>query len=158
MSNLNCKYVKLSNGENIICMTDDNLEDLNKNRQVLIVDPMAVIAVRMQRLGKLVESYILNPWMPLSETKIMELNVSCIISAVDAKPSFREQYEDFVSQLGKETNTDVPLEEFDIEEDLALAQELIRHIGGTDIHEELEDGEDFDDLWGGTATPGRTLH
>jgi hypothetical protein len=42
MSNLNCKYVKLSNGENIICMTDDNLEDLNKNRQVLIVDPMAV--------------------------------------------------------------------------------------------------------------------
>ena len=139
-------------------MTDDNLEDLNKNRQVLIVDPMSVISIRMTRAGKLVETYVLNPWMPLSEAKIMELNVGCIISAVDAKPSFREQYEDFVSQIGKEKSTDEPLEEFDIEEDLALAQDLIRQIAGQDIHEELEDGEEFDDLWGGNPDPGRTLH
>jgi hypothetical protein len=160
MSNLNCKYIKLSNGENIICLTDDNMENLETNRRVLITDPMMVSLVRVPRLGVgVVDSYVLHPWMPLSEDKIMEINTSCIISAVEAKASFREQYENFIDQMNNEKL--IPAEERETARDLSNAQELMKALVGdmdVDLDEILEEQEDDDDSWLRATGTGRTLH
>lgn len=96
-----CKYIKLNNGENIVCMTDDPCNNLSNSRSIVIMDPMTVTAIRIPRPSGISETYIMTPWMPITDEKILEINTRSIISAADARTSFREQYENYVEYLSK---------------------------------------------------------
>jgi hypothetical protein len=142
-SSLFCKYIKFSNGDNIVCLTDDNCDDLGNLRSIVVMEPMSVVPIRIPRFGKLMETYVLHPWLPLTDEKVVEISTGSIISAVEARNSFREQYEQFIEQQNQSP---------DIEEDLSRAQELLKTLATTE-HEEDDDNDDGH--WNPTS---RTLH
>jgi hypothetical protein len=150
MTPLKCKYIKFTNGENIICLTDDNFENLNKNRMVAIMEPMLVSPVRYPRQGKIVETYILHPWIPISDEKVIEISTIGIISAVEARKSFRDQYEEFIETREK----DFEQTDDNASDDLDTAQAMIKHMFESSNQTEEED----DEIYEVTGNNKRRLH
>jgi hypothetical protein len=139
-SSLFCKYIKFSNGDNIVCLTDDNCDDLGNLRSIVVMEPMSVVPIRIPRFGKLMETYVLHPWLPLTDEKVVEISTGSIISAVEARNSFREQYEQFIEQQNQSPDIEEN-QELEIEEDLSRAQELLKTLATTE-HEEDDDNDD----------------
>jgi glucuronate isomerase len=147
MTPLKCKYIKFTNGENIICLTDDNFDNLSNHRMVAIMEPMLVSPLRFPRQGKIVETYILHPWMPVSDEKVIEISTIGIISAVEARQSFREQYEEFIDTRDK------GLPDSDTtDEDLDKAQAIIKHMF------ETQNEDEDDEIYETTGNSSRRLH
>jgi len=147
MTPLKCKYIKFTNGENIICLTDDNFANLSNHRMVAIMEPMLVSPLRFPRQGKIVETYILHPWMPVSDERVVEISTIGIISAVEARQSFREQYEEFIDTRDK----DLP-ESDTADEDLDKAQAIIKHMF------ETQNEDEDDEIYETTGNSNRRLH
>ena len=100
------KLLKLSNGENIVCTTDDNCENLKSKVSVYICDPVLVTPVRIPKGINIVETYIMTPWISISEEKIFEIPTDQIIVAANVKKYFIENYKSFIDSkddLEKET-------------------------------------------------------
>ena len=147
-STLFCKYIKLANGDNIVALTDDNCINLLDSRVVVVMDPMSVTPIRIPRMNQILESYVLHPWLPLTDSNIAEIQSSHIVSAVEARDTFREQYENFVKQMSEETNEKA--EDLTIEEDLHKAQEILKTLSKTNNE---EDDEQSDGNWGPINRP-----
>lgn len=146
-----CKYLKLINGDNIVGLTQDNCNNLVDGRIVIVTDPMSVTPMRLQRLNQILETYVLHPWMPLTDSNVVEIQSVHIISAVEARDQFREQYENFVKQMNEEKDI---LDEEETSHNLLLAQEFLKNIAKTNIE---EDNEQSDGDW--NLQPGsRTIH
>ena len=93
---LNYKFLKLSNGENILCMTDDNCENLAKKKHIHILEPVLVTPFRFPRGLKIMETFIMQPWVPFSDDKVFEISTSAIIMATDVHDEFKQQYEKYI--------------------------------------------------------------
>jgi hypothetical protein len=87
----------------------------------------------------------------LTDEKVVEISTGSIISAVEARNSFREQYEQFIEQQNQSPDIEEN-QELEIEEDLSRAQELLKTLATTE-HEEDDDNDDGH--WNPTS---RTLH
>lgn len=151
-SNLFCKVIKLTNGDNIVCLTDDKCDNLIESQTIMVMDPMIVTPIRMPRFGKIVESYILHPWVPISDEKIFEIRTSTIISAVEVRSHFREQYENFIEQ-SQQIESETITAETDISDNLEAIQTLMKNMT-TNQPEELEDDDD-PGIW---ESASRTIH
>lgn len=149
-TSLFCKYIKLANGDNIVALTDDNCTNLLDTRVVIVMDPMIVTPIRIPRMNQILESYVLHPWLPLTDSNIAEIQSSHIVSAVEARDTFREQYENFIKQTNDELHDQN--DDLTVEENLSQAQELLKILSK---QTDEEDDEQSDGSWEPTS---RTLH
>ncbi|NBW56977.1 hypothetical protein EBR43_04180 [bacterium] len=93
---LNYKYIKLSNGENILCMTNDDCENLCKKKVIHVLEPVLVTPFRFPRGTKIVETFIMQPWVPFSQEKVFVISTNCIIMATNVVEDFKQQYESYI--------------------------------------------------------------
>lgn len=143
---LNYKYIKLSNGENILCMTDDNCEDFVKKKVIHILEPVLVTPFRFPRGLKIVETFIMQPWVPFSADKVFTISTSSIIMATDVLEDFKQQYEKYI-ETSEQMGT--PTIENKGEIDAQGIEELLHQGIDTD-----EEETDFDY----NSYRGRTIH
>lgn len=142
---LNYKYIKLSNGENILCMTDDKCEDFGKKKVIHVLEPVLVTPFRFPRGLKIVETFIMQPWVPFSADKVFAISTSSIIMATDVLEDFKQQYEKYIEsaeQMG------APSIENQGDIDATSIEELIHQGLDTD-----EEEADYD-----YNIRGRTIH
>ncbi|NBP02527.1 MAG: hypothetical protein EBU90_20890 [Proteobacteria bacterium] len=97
-ANLHYKLFKLTNGENIVCTTDDNCENLHKKVSICISDPVIVNPVRMPMGLKVIETYVMTPWINYAKENIFEIPTNHIILATDIHEKFKETYISFIEE------------------------------------------------------------
>jgi hypothetical protein len=111
-----CKYLKLTNGENIIVSTDDNCETFNNKEFIDIVDPVLISSFRFPKGNMVVESFVMQPWIKMAKKDVMRIPVNNIVVATDVQEMAVSQYKTFVEESVNEVSNE--LTEEDIEETL----------------------------------------
>jgi len=101
MNNLHYKFLKLSNGENIVCATDDDCQNLKSKISIHILDPVLVTPVRIPRGSQIAETYVLTPWISISDETVYEIPTQQIIVATDVKEHFRDNYKSFIEHTNE---------------------------------------------------------
>jgi hypothetical protein len=133
------KYLKLTNGDNIICKTTKEYKSLTRSKSITVKQPVVLSQIRMPRNNVLVESYIMYPLFSFAVDDTYEIPVSQIVVATNIKESLKENYEEYLSQreesdkdMTEEFTTDInELEASEEDEDLdidELEDELITRI------------------------------
>ena len=74
MSDLHYRYLKLSNGDNIICKTEDDCSNIYSKQTISISDPVIVNHLRIPRGHMIVETYGLTAWAAFVEQTVFIIN------------------------------------------------------------------------------------
>lgn len=120
----NCKILKLSSGETIVCSTDMD-DDYYSKQTISIVDPVIIKHVRIPREDMIIETYILMPWCSYSEDDVFQISTSHIILSANAKEGLRKNYLEYIMEKNNPKEEDLQTEE--IEEILGSLQERLEN-------------------------------
>ena len=122
------KYVKLTNGENIIVMTDTDCKEFKDRKSISILNPVELSTVRMANGPMLMESTTLQPWIKVATDDVIELPTESIIVIADVKEEAIEQYKIFLEEYKNRKEDIEEQEEEIIEPSAELLQKLMQEI------------------------------
>ena len=122
------KYVKLTNGENIIVMTDTDCKEFKDRKSISILNPVELSTVRMANGPMLMESTTLQPWIKIATDDVIELPTESIIVIADVKEEAIEQYKIFLEEYKNRKEDIEEQEEETIEPSAELLQKLMQEI------------------------------
>ena len=140
---MNCKFLKLTSGENLIVSTEDECDDLVDKKYIEFTEPVEIHSMKMPYAGGVIESYIMRPWLNLSTKEILKLPAHNVVIATNVLEKAETQYKQFIIEY----------------ENLAIATEedIEQALSGDDDTNEIEiTEEDDNDSW--TDSGARTLH
>ncbi len=129
------KLLKLVNGENIVCSTDDDCSNLRSKASVFVCDPVLVTPVRVPRGLRIVESYVMTPWISITDEKIFEIATDQILVATDVKEHFKENYISYID----DTNQQQTEEKTKLEDSI---QEMLHSALNRNTNESVEENEE----------------
>lgn len=139
---MQCKFLKLTNGDDVIAMVSDDYLPGATISFIQIQDPVLISSARFPRGNMIVETYLMQPWIKMSRSNIMVIPTTSILTAVDITDSAQEQYNDFLQMQ----NSD----EEDVTERLSGSDILQQIMEAVAARDELYDEEEEDD--GATRT------
>lgn len=115
------KIVRLKTGENILCTMDRDLKTPAAETHIQMNVPVQVVPHKETRRGNQIigESFILRPWMGLSDSEEFYVSTDIILTIGDLKRDVKQQYINYVTQA-QETKQRV--------EDSYAAEMLLREI------------------------------
>lgn len=136
------KYLKLTNGDDIIATTDNNCENFKQEKVIYVYDPVQINTIRIAQGNYFIESFTMQPWIKLAKDDIMEIPTESIVVAVDIDDKVVTQYEMFLDEYNKSA----PDFERTSEDEL------------DDIFDTLESEDDFDEIRENNEKEGPTFH
>lgn len=138
------KYIKLVSGDNIVCTTTDNCENVYKQKTISVTDPVVLNPIRIPKGDVLVESYVMYPWFSFSEEIEYKIPTSQVVLVVNIKDNLKKNYLRYLAMQDNDDDiTDGDLFVDDTEDEI---DEFLNEMG-----EENENNEN-----GGTDGFGRT--
>lgn len=105
---MNIKLIRLITGENIIASVESEVSELI-DHSVTVLEPRVVEKVKLELDGTFVESYIMKPWLILSEDNYVEIQSDKIVYITNLNSKFIDQY---LSYVGGEEQTDEESDDF----------------------------------------------
>jgi predicted nucleic-acid-binding protein len=136
------KYLKLTNGDDIIATTDSNCENFKQEKVIYVYDPVQINTIRIAQENYFIESFTMQPWIKLAKDDIMEIPTESIVVVVDIDDKVVTQYEMFLNEYNKSA----PDFERTSEEEL------------DNIFETLESEDDLDGIRENQEKEGPTFH
>lgn len=91
-----CKFLKLTNGEEIIVTTDNDCSDFKKDKYLSIIDPVEVKAMQIVKGHHIIETQTMQPWIRLAKDDIIQIPTDNILVAVDVEDEVVDQYAKFL--------------------------------------------------------------
>lgn len=91
-----CKFLKLTNGEEIIVTTDNDCSDFKNEKYLTIIDPVEVKAMQIVRGQQIIETQTMQPWIRLAKDDIIQIPTDNILVAVDVEDEVVDQYAKFL--------------------------------------------------------------
>ena len=91
-----CKYMKLTNGENIIVTTDNDCKQFKQHKTINIVNPVELAVLRVTNGPMVMESMTLQPWIKVAPNDVIEVPTESILLVTDVKEEAIEQYKTFL--------------------------------------------------------------
>ena len=137
MENPYYKYLKLSSGDNIICTTTDDCEDIYDRKSIKVTQPVILSAIRMPSSRGIVESYIMYPLFTFTEEEEYVIPTSQIVLAINIKENLKNNYLTYLSQREEEDDELVADDDEDEEETI---DEFLNRLGD-EINEDKETKE-----------------
>lgn len=125
-------FVKLANGDNIMCTTFCNINEMQTLQFLEVIDPLQVFSFRLPHNGVIIEKFIIQTWAPFSSASTTMIPINNVVFVGKLKEYFIERYVDYITdpnaqQLLEETGPEEMEgeEEYDDEE---VAEDLIEEI------------------------------
>jgi hypothetical protein len=141
MEDLYYKYLKLSSGDNIICMTTDNCEDIYDRKIIQVTQPVILSAIRMPSSRGVVESYIMYPLFSFSGEEVYTIPTSQIVLVINIKENLKNNYLTYLSERDEEEDLLIPDDDEDvIETGEETIEEFLNRLGD-EINEDKETEE-----------------
>lgn len=111
-------FVKLTNGENIMCTTFSDFDELEKLKFLEVIDPIQIFSFKIPHNGNIIEKYIMQTWAPFSETTTSFIPIQNVVFIGDLKEFFIEKYIDYITDPnGQQVLQEGGAEEISDEED-----------------------------------------
>ena len=130
MENPYYKYLKLSSGDNIICTTTDDCEDIYDRKSIKVTQPVILSAIRMPSSRGIVESYIMYPLFTFTEEEEYVIPTSQIVLAINIKENLKNNYLTYLSERDEEEDLLIPDDDEDvIETGEETIEEFLNRLG-----------------------------
>lgn len=100
-----CKFLKLTNGENLLVTTDDECMSFRGKEFIDVVDPVEISTMRFPHGNKIIETYMLQPWIKMGVQDVVKIPTHIIVVAVDVNNSALEQYKQYVKESASQNFT-----------------------------------------------------
>ena len=108
-----CKIVKLSNGEDIICIIENN----EPGKECKVSYPLLMQIVPQQTPKGFVESLRLSKWVqPFTDSSFFEIKSNNIILVADASPDLCRYYDHVLEKMDEEQAIEL-IQDNELEED-----------------------------------------
>ena len=138
------KYIKLVSGDNIVCTTTDNCENVYKQKTISVTDPVVLNPIRIPKGDVLVESYVMYPWFSFSEEIEYKIPTSQVVLVVNIKDNLKKNYLRYLAM--QDNDDDITDSDLFVDDNEDEIDEFLNEMG-----EENENNEN-----GGTDGFGRT--
>ena len=107
----NFVFVKLANGDNIMCTTFSNIDKPENLKHLDVVDPIQIFSFKIPHNGVFIEKYIMQSWVPFSSTVSTMIPMSNVVFVGRLKDMFIEKYMEYITdpnaqQVLEESNAD----------------------------------------------------
>lgn len=100
------KLLKLVTGEDIICTTNENLENILPNSVITIMNPAIVQLVRYPRGAKIFENYVIQPWVRYAVQEKYTIMTNNIVAVTDLNAPTMKCYVNFLN-IEKSSTIDI---------------------------------------------------
>ena len=108
-----CKIVKLSNGEDIICIIENN----EPGKECKVSYPLLMQVIPQQTPKGFVESLRLSKWVqPFTDSSFFEIKSNNIILVADASPDLCRYYDHVLEKMDEEDAIEL-IQDNELEED-----------------------------------------
>lgn len=121
-SEIEIKLIKLDNNDVIIAQLSENSYD---EYELFMIDPVHVQTHQLVHQGRVIETYSLKPWIPLSDECILEVPYNKILNISSPSEQVIDRYIEFLTE-----------EEDDVFNDVSEITEP------EEVTDELDDSED----------------
>lgn len=148
MENLYYKYLKLSSGDNIICTTTDDCEDIYDRKSIKITQPVILSAMRMPSSRGIVESYIMYPLFSFTEEETYTIPTSQIVLVISIKESLKNNYLTYLSQRNDQEEELVENDDDEIENEEETIEDFLNRLGD-ELNEDKENQEYGEGIFAG---------
>ena len=100
------KYLKLTNGEDIIVSTDNNCDNFKDQKYLYVYDPVLINTIKIARGPYVVESFTMQPWIKLAKSDIVEIPTESIVVVVDIEDRVVTEYHNYLNEYKTHKETD----------------------------------------------------
>jgi hypothetical protein len=100
-------FIKLSNGDNLICTTLHDVSTIEKLKFLPIIDPIQIFSFKIPHNGVIIEKYIMQSWTPFSSDNTTKIPMSNVVFVGKLKEIFIDKYIEFIT----DPNSQQPIEE-----------------------------------------------
>lgn len=90
-------FVKLTNGENIMCTTFSDIKNIEGLKYLEVIDPIQIFSFKIPHNGNIIEKYIMQTWTPFSNATTSFIPVQNVIFIGDLKEFFIEKYIEYIT-------------------------------------------------------------
>lgn len=90
-------FVKLVNGDNLMCITNSDIQDVKKLKHLAVSDPIQIFSFKMPYNGSIIEKYIMQAWTPFSSSTVMTIPINNVVFVGELKQHFVEKYMEYVT-------------------------------------------------------------
>ena len=139
MLNGYCKFLKLSNGDEIIVTTDNNCSDYKNEKYIHVIDPVEIKAISIAKGPMVVETHVMQPWIRLAKDDIIQIPTDNILIAVDVEDTIMSQYAKFLYE--QHVRTLPPQDREEMVENFLEELEDENSIDGNDHNNQDQDQE-----------------
>lgn len=152
---INYRFFKLTNGDGIICGTDDDCKNLYDKKSIFVIDPVIVQHVRIPRGNFVIDSFMLAPWVNVTKDSVVEIRSESIIAVTEVKDSVLKNYLEFVDNTRQEVTAELnDINNDTVETKLADALESIL----SNMESNEDENEDEEDYYRFPAPTTRSIH
>ena len=95
-----CTYIKLINCDNIIAMTDDG-EDYVDKKYIEVHAPIVITAMRFPRGQVIIETFHMEPWIKFVDTKFLRIPVNNVLVMAPVDSTTEGHYNRFLVESKK---------------------------------------------------------
>lgn len=123
---MHCKLLKLTNGEDIIVMTDDSCTSLNDKEYISVIDAVLLNIIKYKTGAFMVESFVMEPWIRIAKEDVINIPTKSIVVAADIKDDAIQYYQKFIIDQKNKSSTirDMPSMEEMLEHEFSETLEL----------------------------------
>jgi len=94
--NLEIKYLKLINGENLVVSSNDDFKDYKSKKYIEIFDPIEIKAIKIHHGSQILEHYTMQPWIKMGKTDKIDMPTQSIMVVVDLHDDAIMQYKEYL--------------------------------------------------------------
>ena len=131
-----CKYLKLTNGENIIVTTENDCKEFKQHKTINVINPVELAVMRMSNGPVIMESMTLQPWIKVAPNNVIEVPTESILVITDLKEDAVEQYKNFLVEYEKAMQQRQEQPEESESEQLDFLENMIEDMAN--LEEEME--------------------
>lgn len=137
MSDLHYRYLKLTNGDNIICKTEDDCSNIHTRQTICITDPVMVNHMRIPRGHMIIETYGLTAWAAFVEENVFSIPTNTIVMSANINENAKTNYIEYLNQLNS-TQVDEIVEEKNVG---SLTKQVLSMLNMEDTNENQEENQ-----------------
>lgn len=105
-------FVKLANGDNIMCTTFSDLTNVQKLKFLEVIDPIQIFSFKIPNNGVIIEKFIFQAWTPFSKATSTNIPMNNVVFVGELKEYFIERYIEYITdpngqQVLEETGPEV---------------------------------------------------
>jgi|TARA_R110000824_G_scaffold158061_2_gene331659 hypothetical protein len=129
----NIKFLKLTNGEQIIVTTDEKIKNYKDKKSIDVLDAVQIGTIKIPSGQSIMETYTMSPWIRIAKEDIISIPTDSIVVMTELDDDAVVQYQTFIK---------------DYDENLAVEEDKLEKAELEDEHYDTKRDKKF----------GKTFH